>query len=853
MLTNRLSQKFQMIIYVILLGLITTCTQAQPQDHRQTNEVETDSCDRISERNETINAGCRHLSSLTDLSSDQNYIDLTKRVRPVQATDLGQGTNVNLRGDIISADSQCLLFNNQPWMPVVGEFHYSRYPQEQWRDELLKIKAGGITIVSTYVFWIHHQEKPGEFNWSGCRDLRRFLLLCRELDLLAFVRIGPWCHGEVRNGGLPDWVQNSGSRLRTIDPAFLAMVGPFYEQIARQTDGLLWKDGGPVIAVQLDNERNDVPYLLELKKMARACGIDVPLYTMTGWNRVNIPSSGLLPLFGSYSVAFWYPHSNTNYRKSFFFSDIRDDGDMGAQFVNQRPGRSENILRYPYVCCEIGGGMPSSYSKRVYVDPQEIAAMALVRLGCGNNMQGYYMYHGGVNPQGVTSLNETSPNYMPVKDYDFQAPLGAGGQIREHYFLLRMQHMFIATFAQYLARMPLYLPEQIPTGLDDTASLRWSVRSDGQSGFIFFNNYQPGTVMPEKENISFILKQNSTNHPDPVIKTIPDEPITIPSGSYGLFPFALDCDGITLEYATAMPLCRLVSDNDTVYFFSAIPGIKVQMKFSPSPLVFTGQNAIATPEGGHLLHNIIPGTDPAASFSLAGGQNIHFVILPGELGRYLAKIKLNEIEHVIITQAAAVPDGSSLRLFANSTKPLDLLLYPAPKHVSFAGEIIPHQPQGIFTRFAIDQLVQDPVPTLELVAVQKAGLSADTLDATQEESWGQAAIWDLNFTAGSPTLNDIIQIDYQGNAARIYADNELLLDNFYNGRAMEFACSGIPDLVQKKLQLKILPLNHNMLSALPPEQHSQFDPTQSYPPVVSINRSVNIKLEIKSSSDQIIP
>ena len=99
----------------------------------------------------------------------------------------------------------------------------------------------------------------------------------------------------------------------------MAMVEPLYKEIAKQIDGLLWKDGGPVIGVQHDNERNDVPYLLALKELAKSIGIDVPIYTMTGWNRVSIPPRELLPLFGAYSVAFWYPHSNLSFRKSFFF------------------------------------------------------------------------------------------------------------------------------------------------------------------------------------------------------------------------------------------------------------------------------------------------------------------------------------------------------------------------------------------------------------------------------------------------------------------------------------------------------------------------------------------------------
>ena len=47
---------------------------------------------------------------------------------------------------------------------------------------------------------------------------------------------------------------------------------------------------------------------------------------------------------------------------------------------------------------------------------------------------GYYMFHGGRNPDGkLTTLQESQatgyPNDLPVKSYDFNAPLGEFGQI----------------------------------------------------------------------------------------------------------------------------------------------------------------------------------------------------------------------------------------------------------------------------------------------------------------------------------------------------------------------------------------------------------------------------------------
>ncbi|WP_250475547.1 beta-galactosidase [Caballeronia sp. GAFFF1] len=43
---------------------------------------------------------------------------------------------------------------------------------------------------------------------------------------------------------------------RSDDSLYLDHVRRFYGEIARQLNGLLWKDGGPVIGVQIENEYN---------------------------------------------------------------------------------------------------------------------------------------------------------------------------------------------------------------------------------------------------------------------------------------------------------------------------------------------------------------------------------------------------------------------------------------------------------------------------------------------------------------------------------------------------------------------------------------------------------------------
>ena len=122
--------------------------------------------------------------------------------------------------------------------------------------------------------------------------------------------------------------------------------------------------------------------------------------------------------------------------------------------------------------------------------------MALVKLGSGSNLLGYYMYHGGTNPEGLTWLNEmqrtiaTNYNDMPVKNYDFQAPLGEFGQTLLHYYQLRKLHLFMHDYGEMLAPMEATFPCPQDISKGDDSFLRWSYRSQDNSAFIFINNYE---------------------------------------------------------------------------------------------------------------------------------------------------------------------------------------------------------------------------------------------------------------------------------------------------------------------------------------------------------------------------
>ena len=302
----------------------------------------------------------------------------------------------------VTWDSKSLLIDGKRVAPVMGEMHYSRIPDNEWETEIKKMKDGGVSIIATYVFWNHIEEKEGVFNWSGSRNLRKFIELCKNQDIPVVLRIGPFCHGEVRNGGIPDWIFSKNVKSRSEDVLFLSYVEKLYRQIFTQIQGLQWKDGGPIIACQFDNEyRGHGSYLMALKDIATKIGYDLPFYTRTGWPelRTPVPFGEMIPLYGDYADGFWERSIQPtvgNYYKAFNFKEFRSSTAIATeQLGNQKEKITSGDEQYPYFTCELGGGMMASYHRRPWIYPEDAYSLAVVKLGSGSNLLGYYMYHGG--------------------------------------------------------------------------------------------------------------------------------------------------------------------------------------------------------------------------------------------------------------------------------------------------------------------------------------------------------------------------------------------------------------------------------------------------------------------------
>jgi beta-galactosidase len=770
-------------------------------------------------------------------------VDVDARVtaqQPVPASSLlPMGTATNPEGHSVTVNSLYLMRDGKPWLPVMGEFHFSRYPHEYWEEELLKMKAAGVQIVSTYIIWIHHEEVQGQFDWSGDRDLHEFVRLCGKHGLLVIVRIGPWAHAEVRNGGFPDWIQRM-PHVRSNDKQYLAAVDTFYRQIAQQLKGQFWKDGGPVIGVQLENEYarqgpgQGAAHILKLKQLAVAAGFDVPLYTVTGWDGALFPPHEVLPVFGGYTDWPWDDSIEKlppNEVYAFRF-ESREGGDMGAPGGRPASHATQTELApYPFLSAEFGSGIEDTYHRRPVIHSSDVAAMLPTQLGSGVNLMGYYMFHGGANPKGkLTTLQESqatiSPNDLPEISYDFQSPLGQYGEERESYRKIKIFHYFLNEFGDQLAPMVVHAPTKIPVSPGDFSVPRLAVRSRGDQAFLFVNNYVRGYQMPARTDFRARVRL-----PDADVM-VPDQPITIPDGAYFIWPIGLTIQGATIRYATAQLITTLARERDNYIFFVAQDGVAPEFALSLQPgQSVERQSSQRRPSLGRSGESGVtirpsPGTGIAFTVRSASAKPTHFVVLTQEQAERLAVLQIRGKKTLIYSGAYTFSDGDTVHL--RSAGRSDIFF-----GVLGAGDtawqcdtgLKPQPPEGVFQVY--EATVASRTLPVEFAQTKQAG-SAPPIERANPAGWRKqpvavaptgatmqqfAAQWAITLpkNALAGTEDVFLQIHYEGDVGHLYAGSAStggvpIDDNFYNGEPWVIGLKRFAARLDSPLQLQVLPL-----------------------------------------------
>ena len=605
----------------------------------------------------------------------QYTIDITERPTKIRSGFLKMGSSVAPDGETFSYNSQYLIKNGQPWFPVMGEFHYARCPESEWETAILKMKAGGIQIISTYVFWIHHEETQGKYDWRGNKNLNKFLSLCQKHNMYVWLRIGPWSHGETRNGGFPDWVQNGNFGKRRDDPTYLKYVKNFFEQTYKQCDGHLFKQGGNVIGVQIENElqfqKQEVyQHMKTLKYLAIDAGFDVPYYSAFAQGPDD--QDEFLFTMGGYPDSPWMWHTKKLYKTTFFIKPLENDKEIGADMLGQIDTKVRNT--FPKLSAELGGGMQNTYHRRVVVSAKDIGGTAFTRIAGGVNGMGYYMYHGGINPVGKTTMEEERWRSfpLPILNYDFQAPVGAMDNTIESFGELRLLNRFLKDFGTDLCQEKPYFPKAMVKSHQSNDTVQSSIRLNNGSGFIFLSNYQRLLDLPSVSNFQLhVVTSSGTDN-------IPSQPIVFPKNSYTMWPYNFKLNDVLLHYATAQPYCQLQNGDTTSYVFFSEEASELQ--FVSDGIKLIKNNLNSTINKYEKSYQVLIPKDSIALFSVINqfGKIASVIILPKSIALSANKITLNNKELLVWGNAEIILDGTKLRVEKINKDPdVSLSIFPS--------------------------------------------------------------------------------------------------------------------------------------------------------------------------------
>lgn len=460
----------------------------------------------------------------------------------------------NIENDY-GANSVYFTKKEKPFIPLSGEFHYSRYDHRQWKVELLKMKASGLNAVATYVFWNHHEYVRGEYDFSGDRNIHEFLRICREIDFPCVLRMGPWSHGECLWGGFPSFIQKMNGK-RTDNAQYLAEVEIYWTRLFQEVKEFC--DGKTIIAVQLENEyTKGVGHLQTLLALAVKIGFKAPFFTVTAWP-VSAPDKRLLQTHGGYPEAPWTYHKRPlTPNGRFAISGKKTANDIGSDLFKSQNGEICSN-DFPYAGCEVGPGNQVTAHRRPNINDKDGYGVAFAKFASEMNWMGYYMYHGGRNPGNhlyQESKRTFYPNNYPIIDYDFQSPFSKDGEYRAQGHRLRLLHTFISTFDENLATKQAYFTTE-KMNVDNSYDAPYcSVRCDTNlSGYAFFSNYERGRVSKDMD-IGITVHSGDKKIVLPTIK--------MSAGQIIFYPFNLTVGKSKIDYILAQPITKI---GNTMYF-----------------------------------------------------------------------------------------------------------------------------------------------------------------------------------------------------------------------------------------------------------------------------------------------
>jgi beta-galactosidase GanA len=398
-------------------------------------------------------------------------IDSTSPTESGAAPDPAAQTHPVARPGQISYDRHSLIINGTPLVLQATEFHYFRLPSpDLWRDILEKFKAGGFNAVSVYFNWAYHSPRAGVYDFTGVRDVDRFLRTAEDVGLYVIARPGPYINAEATGGGFPAWLKLVPGRARSSDPGYTAAYRDWLAHINPIVARHQITRGGSVILYNVENEyavNTDAAYMEDLQNQALAAGITVPIThnaccDAASWSSTWATGPGAVELPGvdDYPQSFdcahpdiWGPWGEGVTER------LRED--IPALALEYQAGAID-LLNAGYDQCRALTGPP--YMKFFFKSN-------VIRSGA--TLLSYYMGFGGTNWGWLAQPNDVQTSY------DYGAAITEARQLTTKYDEFKRQGLFVTSVA------PLARTDPAEACASDNPAIETLVRANPDTGTRF--------------------------------------------------------------------------------------------------------------------------------------------------------------------------------------------------------------------------------------------------------------------------------------------------------------------------------------------------------------------------------
>lgn len=305
-----------------------------------------------------------------------------------------------------------LFRDGEPHRILSGAVHYFRIHPDQWEDRLRRLAAMGANTVDTYIAWNFHERTEGEFDFTGWRDVARFIRIAGEVGLDVYVRPSPYICAEWSNGGIPFWLSGRVRALRSSDAGFLAAVDAWFDALIPQLEPLQAVHGGPIRLIQVENEYgsygSDQAYLAHQRDALVSRGM-VEMLTTADGTTADMVRNGSIP------------------------------GVMGTFTFGTGVALAQELRRddHHLMCSELWGGWFDHWGEQHHVRSAASMIGTVQELLDAGGSVSVYMAHGGTNFGLWAGANHDGVIQPTITSYDSDAPIGEDGSLNDKFHALR--------------------------------------------------------------------------------------------------------------------------------------------------------------------------------------------------------------------------------------------------------------------------------------------------------------------------------------------------------------------------------------------------------------------------------